>query len=112
MRRWCFRWLRLRRWDTTGAWTRRPAKLIELDALLDDVSAAGMAEQRRVYVHWRDRFREETPDWPRWELRMRLTGGLIDDQIGLSLLEIDQIQNYKHNPTVYVELLGLRCFSR
>ena len=31
---------------------------------------------------------------------------LIDDQIGQQLLEFDRIQNYRHNPTVYVELLG------
>lgn len=88
----------------------KTGKVIELDALLDDVSAAGMAEQRRVYAHWRDRFREETPvaslgieDTADWRL--------IDDQIGLSLLEIDLIQNYKHNPTVYVELLGAALFQ-
>src|ERR1700722_4259978 len=36
-------------------------KTIALDALLDDVSASGMAEQRRVYAQWRDRFHTETP---------------------------------------------------
>ena len=32
-------------------------KTIALDAQLDDVSAAGMAEQHRVYTQWRERFR-------------------------------------------------------
>ena len=36
---------------------------------------------------------------------------LIDDQIALNLLEFDRIQNYKHNPTVYVELLGSALFQ-
>jgi uncharacterized protein (DUF885 family) len=88
----------------------KTGKTIALDALLDDVSAAGMAEQRRVYAEWRERFRTETPlaslgieDAADWQL--------IDDQIALNLLELDRIQNYKHNPTVYVELLGGALFQ-
>jgi uncharacterized protein (DUF885 family) len=85
-------------------------KTIALDAELDDVSTAGMAEQRRVYGKWRERFRTETPlaslgveDAADWQL--------IDDQIALNLLELDRIQNYQHNPTVYVELLGGALFQ-
>jgi uncharacterized protein (DUF885 family) len=88
----------------------KTGKTIALDALLDDVSAAGMAEQRRVYAQWRERFRTETPlaslgvgDAADWQL--------IDDQIALSLLELDRIQEYKHNPTVFVELLGSALFQ-
>ncbi|MGA8300805.1 MAG: DUF885 domain-containing protein [Terriglobales bacterium] len=88
----------------------KTGKTVALDALLDDVSAAGMAEQRRLYADWRERFRSETPlaslnveDAADWQL--------IDDQIALSLLEFDRIQNYKHNPTVYVELLGSALFQ-
>src|SRR5262249_40453269 len=85
-------------------------KVVALDALLDDVSEAGMAERRRVYAQWRQRFRDETPlgslgaqDAADWRL--------IDDQISFNLLELDRIQNYKHNPTVYVELLGGALFQ-
>jgi uncharacterized protein (DUF885 family) len=85
-------------------------KTVALDALLDDVSAAGWAEQRRVYAEFRQRFRTETPvaalgpeDAADWRL--------IDDQIGQQLLELDRIQNYKHNPTVYVETLGSALFQ-
>ncbi|MBI3476828.1 MAG: DUF885 domain-containing protein [Acidobacteria bacterium] len=88
----------------------KTGKTIALDALLDDLSPAGIEEQRRVYAHWRERFRAETPlkslgveDAADWQL--------IDDQIGLSLLEFDRIQNYRHNPTVYVELLGSALFQ-
>jgi uncharacterized protein (DUF885 family) len=88
----------------------RSGKVIRLDSLLDDVSLNGMAEQRRVYSHWRSRFQAETPiallnreDAADWHL--------IDDQIALNLLELDRIQNYKHNPTVYVELLGGALFQ-
>jgi uncharacterized protein (DUF885 family) len=88
----------------------KTGKTIDLDSLLDDVSAAGMAEQRRVFAHWRDRFHSEAPlatlgidDAADWQL--------LDDQINLSFLEFDRIQNYKHNPTVYVELLGGALFQ-
>jgi uncharacterized protein (DUF885 family) len=88
----------------------KTGKTVALDALLDDVSAAGWAEQRRVYAEFRERFRAETPvaslgpeDAADWRL--------IDDQIGQQLLELDRIQNYKHNPTVYVELLGGALFQ-
>jgi len=88
----------------------KTGKTIALDALLDDVSPAGVAEQRRVYAQFRERFRTETPlatlgveDAADWQL--------IDDQIALTLLEFDRIQNYKHNPTDYVELLGSALFQ-
>jgi len=88
----------------------KTGKTIALDALLDDMSAAGMEAQRRVYTQWRDRFHAETPlaslgveDTADWRL--------IDDQIAFNLLELDRIQNYKHNPTVYVELLGSALFQ-
>jgi uncharacterized protein (DUF885 family) len=88
----------------------KTGKTVALDALLDDVSTAGMAEQRRAYVQWRERFHSETPlaslgaeDAADWQL--------IDDQIALNLLELDRIQNYKHNPTFYVELLGGAFFQ-
>ncbi|MFY9804658.1 MAG: DUF885 domain-containing protein [Candidatus Acidiferrales bacterium] len=84
-------------------------KDIELDALLDDLSLASIARQRDFYATWRERFRKETPlttldaeDAADWQL--------IDDQIGLSLLEFDKIQSYRHNPTVVVELIGNALF--
>jgi uncharacterized protein (DUF885 family) len=87
----------------------RTGRTIELDALLDDMSLESIAEQRAFYANWRERFRNETPisaldaqDAADWHL--------IDDQIGLNLLEFDKIQNYRHNPTVPVELIGNALF--
>ncbi|MGB8522851.1 MAG: DUF885 domain-containing protein [Candidatus Acidiferrales bacterium] len=87
----------------------KTGKVIELDALLDDMSLEAMAEQRAFYANWRERFHNETPvsaldpqDAADWQL--------IDDQIGLNLLEFDKIQNYRHNPTVPVELIGNALF--
>src|SRR5271154_2280317 len=87
----------------------KTGRMIELDALLDDMSLEAMAEQRAFYANWRERFHNETPgsalypqDAADWQL--------IDDQIGLNLLEFDKIQNYRHNPTVPVELIGNALF--
>lgn len=87
----------------------KTGKTIDLDAQLDDVSAAGVTAQQTFYREWRKRFQTETPIDslnPQDAADFRL----IDDQIGLNLLEYDTIQNYKHNPTVYVELLGSGLF--
>jgi len=88
----------------------KTGKTIALDSLLDDMSPAGIAEQRRVYTGWRELFHTETPvaslspeDAADWHL--------IDDQIAQNLLELDRIQNFRHNPTVYVELLGGALFQ-
>jgi uncharacterized protein (DUF885 family) len=84
-------------------------KKIELDALLDNFSLASIARERAFYAHWRGRFHNETPpssldaeDAADWQL--------IDDQIGLNLLEFDKIQSYRHNPTVVVETIGNALF--
>lgn len=88
----------------------KTGKTIELDAVLDDVGPASVEVQREVYGHWRERFRTEAPlgslavqDASDWRL--------IDDSIGFMLLEFDRIQNYKHNPTFYVEVLGGALFQ-
>ncbi len=87
----------------------KTGKTIELDALLDDMSLAAFAKQRAFYAEWQQRFRTETPvasldpeDAADWHL--------IDDQIGLSLLELDHIQSYRHHPTIPVELIGNAIF--
>ncbi len=87
----------------------KTGKTIELDAELDDVGPAGVEAQRKFYSEWRERFQKETPVAalnPEDAADFRL----IDDQIGLSLLEYDHIQSYKHNPTDYVELVGNALF--
>jgi uncharacterized protein (DUF885 family) len=84
-------------------------KTIDLDAQLDDVGPQGFAAQEKFYSDWRTRFQTETPVAslnPQDAADFRL----IDDQIALKLLEFQKIQNYKHNPTVYVELLGNALF--
>jgi len=87
----------------------KTGKIIDLDAQLDDVGPQGFAAQEKFYSEWRTRFQTETPVAslnPQDAADFRL----IDDQIALNLLEFQKIQNYKHNPTVYVELLGNALF--
>ena len=39
------------------------------------------------------------------------TSTIMKNNIGLSLLELETIQSFKHNPTVYVELAGNALFN-
>jgi len=87
----------------------KTGKTIMLDAELDDVGPEGVAAQEKFYRDWRERFRKETPISSLNE-QDAADYRLIDDQISLNLLEFDQIKNYKHNPTGYVELLGNAMF--
>jgi uncharacterized protein (DUF885 family) len=87
----------------------KSGRTIRLDAQLDDVGADGIAAQAKFYRRWRDRFRKEAPV-SSLNAEDAADCRLIDDQIALNLLEFDTIQNYKHNPTVYVELLGNGLF--
>lgn len=84
-------------------------KTVELDAELDDVGAKAFDEQLRFYRQWRQRFEKETPI-ASLNAEDAADYRLIDDQISLGLLELEKIQNYKHNPTVFVELLGNGLF--
>jgi uncharacterized protein (DUF885 family) len=88
----------------------KTGKTIELDALLDDMSWDFIMKQRAFFVSWRDRFHKETPvtsldpqDAADWHL--------IDDQIGLVLLDVDKIQSNRHNPLGAVELIGSSIFQ-
>jgi len=87
----------------------KTGELIALDAQLDDVSPQAMSAQQNFYRGWRARFQTETPA-PSLNSQDAADFRLLDDQIALNLLELDEIQNYKHNPTVYVELIGNAIF--
>ncbi len=83
----------------------KTGKTVELDAVLDDLSLEAIYDDLVFYKSWRHRFQEETP---RESLNAQDAADfdLINDQIGLYLLEVDRIQTYRHNPTVQVELVG------
>jgi uncharacterized protein (DUF885 family) len=88
---------------------RETGKDIALDAELDDLSLDSIKRQNLFYLAWRDHFRTETPP-AALDAEDAADLQLIHDQIGLSLLELDKIQSYRHNPTVVVELIGNALF--
>src|ERR1022692_5019676 len=87
----------------------KTGKMIELDAELDDVSARQAADVEKFYRAWRARFQTETPV-ASLNAQDAADYRLIDDNIALILLEYEHIQNYKHQPQVYVELVGNALF--
>ncbi|HVT95597.1 MAG TPA: DUF885 domain-containing protein [Bryobacteraceae bacterium] len=82
---------------------------VHLDDLLDDYSPEGIARTRSFLTGARGRLQS----FPQEALspEERADYQIMDDQISLSLLELDSIQNYRHNPTVYVELIGNALFT-
>lgn len=75
-----------------------------LDDQIDDLSQSGIEKQRAFFNDFRNRLKRiqqnQLPPEDSADYR------IIDDQISLSLLELDTIQSFRHNPTLYVELAG------
>jgi uncharacterized protein (DUF885 family) len=87
---------------------------VPLDELLDDYSAAGLEAQRKFLTGFQMRLAEWGPNAP--------GGGPLDREqladldimkrnVAFSLYELDTLQDYKHNPTIYVELAGNALFT-
>jgi uncharacterized protein (DUF885 family) len=83
---------------------------MRLDSMLDDMSISGLDAQRRFFNDYRRRF-DEASRQADVSPEDRADIELIRNQIELSLLELDTIQNWKHNPTTYVELIGNALYS-
>ena len=80
-----------------------------LDELLDDVSPAGIEAQRKLY-------KETLLETEKLQRGAQLSEDAADiEMISLQckygLLELDEIQSYRHNPTGYVELIGNAIYS-
>jgi len=84
-------------------------KGVNLDEQLDDFSAAGIDQQHKFYSDFHNRLAAIQQDSLLAEDRADYQ--IIDNQVNLSLLELDKIQSYRHNPTVYVELVGNALFN-
>ena len=82
---------------------------IQLDELLDDYSPAGIDTQRRFYEDFQSRVNALNSSVLDKEQRADLE--IIKNDLNLALLELNTIQGYKHNPTVYVELTGNALFA-
>jgi len=79
-----------------------------LDEMLDDLSPAALDAQRVFYRRLEVRLAKLEP--PRLAPEERADYDILGGQVALALLELDQIQNYRHNPTGYVERLGNAFF--
>ena len=84
-------------------------KGVNLEDQIDDFSAAGIDQQHKFYSDFHNRLAAIQPDSLSAEDRADYQ--IIDNAVNLSLLELDKIQSYRHNPTVYVELVGNALFN-
>jgi uncharacterized protein (DUF885 family) len=82
---------------------------VMLDDLLDDFSAQGIAEQQRFLSAMDARI--AAFDLKALEPEQRADIDIMRDAIGAARLELDEIQSYQHNPTVYVELVGNALYA-
>ncbi len=83
---------------------------VRLDSTLDDFSSATLEEHRRWLTDYRLRLMQSVrPEQLSPEDRADYE--IIQDQISLNLLELTSIQAYRHNPTIYVELIGNGLYS-
>src|SRR6516162_1909643 len=81
---------------------------VQLDEMIDDLSPSGIDRQRRFYQDFQTRVNA----WNAGSLDKEQEADLdiIKNNLNLSLLDLNIIQSYKHNPTVYVELAGSAVF--
>jgi uncharacterized protein (DUF885 family) len=82
---------------------------VPLDELVDDYSAGGLDQQRTFYKDFQ--LRIAALDVTTLDKEQRADLDIIKIQIDQALLELDTIQSYKHNPTVYVELAGNALYT-
>jgi uncharacterized protein (DUF885 family) len=84
-------------------------KGVNLDEQIDDFSAAGIDQQHKFYSDFHNRLAAIRQDALSAEDRADFQ--IIDNQVNLSLLDLEKIHSYRHNPTVYVELVGNALFN-
>jgi uncharacterized protein (DUF885 family) len=82
---------------------------IRLDEKLDDFSPGGIQEQRQFFSGFRERLALIKPETLAPEERADYQ--IVQNQVELSLLDLNSIQSFRHNPTMYVELVGNALFN-
>ncbi len=81
----------------------------KLDEMLDDNSPANLDKQMRFYEKIKDRLAQLKQDQLNSEDRADLA--VMQDQIALSLLDLNEIHTWQHSPQAYVETLGNALFA-
>jgi uncharacterized protein (DUF885 family) len=82
---------------------------VVLDAELDDLSPAAIDRSLRFYREWDQRTGRLNGAGLDPEQQADLQ--IIRNAVGLALLDLQTIQAYRHNPTLYVELIGNALFA-
>src|SRR5207253_6455171 len=82
---------------------------VQLDEILHNYSASGIENQKKFYEGFQGRINGLNRSSLDKEQQADLE--IIQNNLNLSLLELNTIQSYKHNPTVYVELTGNALFA-
>lgn len=81
----------------------------KLDEMLDDYSANSIASQKKFFLGIQDRLRGYKLE--ELNAEARIDHRILSDLTAYNLLEFDTIQNYRHNPTLYVEQIGNALFT-
>jgi uncharacterized protein (DUF885 family) len=82
---------------------------IRLDERLDDFSPSGIEEERKFYAGFHTRLAAIDPK--SLSVEDRADYQIIQNAVDLTELDLREIQGYKHNPTIYVELVGNALFN-
>jgi uncharacterized protein (DUF885 family) len=80
-----------------------------LDDMLDDFSPAGIAASRSFLLDIEARIKRL--DTTALDAEQRADIEIMQDALGASRLELDEIQGYRHKPSTYVEILGNGLYS-
>jgi uncharacterized protein (DUF885 family) len=80
-----------------------------LDDMLDDFSPAGIAASQS-FLHDMEA-RIARLDTASLDAEQRADVDIMHNALGASRLELDEIQGYRHNPTIYVELVGNALYT-
>jgi uncharacterized protein (DUF885 family) len=78
--------------------------------MLDDYSPESIERQRLWYQGLRLRL-QRASDLSSLNAEDKADLDIVHDQISLALLELQSIQNFRHNPTLYVELIGNALYT-
>ena len=82
---------------------------VQLDEQLDDYSPAGLQQAREFASGLQQRIARL--DRRQLDAEMQADLDIVGHSLALWLLDLDDIQAYRHNPTLYVELIGNALYT-
>ena len=82
---------------------------ISMDEALDDWSPAEVEAERKFYAGMESRV--AALNQAALDKEQHADISIIRDNINLALLDLNDIQSYRHNPTTYVELAGNALYT-